>query len=202
MDLTRFTAKHEAFDGSVVFHFFDFETSRSQRYVRELNRIEPEREFVHRKTGERRRDEPKGYAEYNKRAQKARESLIIKFNKETGDNKLSTDHIRQIREAAESELAKSEWSVEWLWSNTHEIFCIVFPATIEIEFSGELSSEVQLLQYFWNNRDKPIAEQWELFVSVVSKTVQNAWMAAYQATRRTTMKTDPLPHVEETSDPN
>lgn len=136
-----------------------------------------------------------------------REHPQIKWvHQETGEEQFSDPVDGPSDDAvAQAQREASPWQEVHLWSQAQSIFLACVPNTVDIEFKGKLSrTTAKALRAFWDGRNGSVEHNWELFQQTIGREAALEWLAAYDATRDSSMDgdealaTDP----DEDADPN
>ena len=152
--------KHTAFDGAVVFYIMGYRTLQTDHYIQRLEAIEPQWEYVHEKTGERTSVQPEAY----------RAAL-------------------ENAEATGLDMMPSAWTRTRLWTETHDMFWLIVPLTVDIEFhpTKKTPTPVKALQAYWQNANGSVEHNWLLFTHALPPLAITEWGRAYNATRDESM---------------
>ena len=144
-----------AFDGAVAFHIMGYNTLQTGKYIQALERVEPQFEYVNSSTGEVTHDEPDAY----RKAVEAAEATSINV--------------------------PSDWERNRLWTEMHDLFWMIVPLTVDIEFrlTKKAPAAAKALQTYWQNANGSVAHNWMLFTHILPAEAVTVWAKAYNATR-------------------
>ncbi len=142
----------------VTFWLLPYRTMRFDVAERELGAAHPQWEYTHKTTGKQTTDEPPDH----------RAAIIIAQNS--------------------GQPPRSHWLVKRLWGVSEDVYIALESTTFEIEFpADDLNPHVQALADYWKLRPADYGARWQVFSTLLSKEVIDAWGEGFLATREHSM---------------
>lgn len=77
------------------------------------------------------------------------------------------------------------------FDSVERFFPVAESLTVDIEFEGELTPELQGLQVYWQSRNGDMATNYDNYMRFLSDDVYVAWLTAYGETRDTSIAATP-----------
>lgn len=153
MNLRDYAVRFEALSGSIVFFMLPFRPPKVDNLISQLDVIEPENVYIHKKTGEHRSIMPDEHR-----------------------TAIETALRRKLK------AVRSDWRTQRQWGSAQNTFCLCGGVTVDIETTGG-DLDVELLAQFWRDFQDSGAASWPTFQMAISERVKDAWWEAYSATR-------------------